>query len=207
MLKKSKLGLIAALVLAALSASVPSAGALTVTVSPGGRVTGTANTGVQFVFNTTRKTITCTTATFTATLAGGSPLITFDMVPTYSSCRLVGGPPISGPCSSNNLTVTGSTSSGLTPISLTNFICTPTVTGSTCSVRFTNVLGTGGGTFSGRFNNTGSQLSIAVTGQSLAASGSTCSTLPNDTSVTMSSVIPGGAVVYVVTPTQTITAV
>ena len=74
--------------------------------------------------------------------------------------------------------VTGPGPDILTPISITSIACTAAVTGApTCSVNI------GGGVL-GDHNNLLGQITVSASSQTLAATGSTCATLPNDTSVT-----------------------
>lgn len=182
-------------------ATAASAPATTVTVTPGGRVTGTAG-AVQFVLNTARKTITCSQLSFTATLAtsvtGPLPLtIATDLTFVCGgTATLVGGLRLTMACGAATLKVTATTVGGGTPMAIYGIGCRFTISGSTCSVNLN-------GGVTARWSNTSSRLTVDTSGQTLAATGSTCTSLPNDASVTFSDA-RAAAVVFAVTPTQTI---
>ena len=178
------------------------AAASTVTVSPGGAVTGTAGTA-QWVLNTARRTLNCTTSGFTGTLASNSgtpPLaVSTDIQMRFSGCRMTGGVNYTFTCmSTSSLTAMSATASGSTPMSLTGIFCVEAVS-ATCRVNVS-------GSLPMSFNNSGSTLALLTAGQRLAATGSTCTILPNDTSVTLSDAT-GNALYYYVSPATTITMI
>jgi hypothetical protein len=187
-----------------------SAPAGTVSVSPGGRVTGTAG-AVQLVLNTARKTIACSAMIFTATLAPSSAGVYPLTIATDLTFRCVGTAAVTGPlpvtiaCGGATLKATGLTAGGKTNVSITGINCTVTVNNSLCSVRIT-------GGVTGSFDNATSVLTINTTGQSLSASGSsngsggTCALLPNDASIGFAD-STGSPIRFAVTPTTTITAI
>jgi hypothetical protein len=174
-----------------------SAMAATVRVTPGGAVTGMANLTPRFTFNTARKTLTCTSAEYTATYAGGSGVTLPFNVSTnfqplfgagtgFGSCTVTGGAGITITCAAANFAVTSFTASNTTDISL-QLNCQVAIIGATCSVNIN-------GRVPGDYENAGHTVSILVAlRQSLAATGSssgigrTCASLPNDTSVSFSS--------------------
>jgi hypothetical protein len=190
-----------------LTATAASASATTVTVSPGGRVTGTAGAG-RWVFNTARKTINCTQLAFTATLAtsvtGTLPLTIATNLAFVcrGTAAVTGGAGVIVNCTAGNLNVTSGAIGGILNMSVTGIGCTFTVVGTMCSARLT-------GGLLGSWSNPLSQLTINTAGQTLAATGSsdgrggTCPFLANDTSVS-STDATGAALRFAVTPTTTI---
>lgn len=198
-------------------AFVGQAAASTATVSPGGAVTGTSGAS-QLALRTNRRSLNCTTSGATATLAsntGALPLaVSTNLVPLFGAgfgggrCTVTGGAGITVDCSASpaTLSVTGATVSGVTPGTISGIRCSVRLNGSTtCSVNVTNAAGTGGGSVTGSYNNTGS-LTVNVAGQSLFATGSTCTTLPNDSSTSFTDA-SGNALVYSISPVQTVTVV
>lgn len=186
--------------------------ATTVTVSPGGPVTGTTG-AMQFALRTARRNINCTRFGFTATLhnaSGTLPLaISTDLTFVCTGTATVtGGLAVSIACGPATLSVTALTVGGDTPISITGIRCTVTVNGSSaCRVMITNAAGTGGGSVTGTFHNATSTLTVNTSGQNLATTGSTCtSILPNDSAVLLSD-LTGAALVFTVTPATTISVV
>jgi hypothetical protein len=184
-----------------------SASASTVTVSPGGAVTGTGG-GMQIVLNTARKTINCTTSRFTATYNTGGTGVTLPFVVSsnmqlaFTGCRVVGGVNVTMTCFATALlSVTGVTVAGTTSVSITRITCIITVTGSRCTAVLT-------GTLAGTHSNTSGQITVLTTGQALVLSGSDdgtgtgrpCASLPNDASVTLSNAAGGALVLTEVPP-------
>jgi hypothetical protein len=186
-------------------AIVGQAAATTVTVSPGGAVTGTAGQSKLTLVNTS-KVLNCTTSSATATLAGGSTTVTSNLQPAFGGpCTATGGIGIGVTClATGRLVVTGPTASGSTPGRLSGIDCTVTVTGSTCSV---NVRGSVDGSYA---NPTSSTLTVSNTVQSLAATGSTngrgstCASLPNDANARFTDQ-NGNPLAYAISPAQTVT--
>lgn len=188
--------------LLAIGAGLASA-SLTATVTPNpSAVTGTAG-ALQYSFNTARRTVDCTTSSVRATLgsaAGASPLaISTNLAWGLSGCTQTGGLRFFWTCSANqNLSVTGATAAGVTTATA-GIDCVESIS-ATCSVHIT-------GRMSVTYNNLTSQLTlISPSGQSIFATGSTCSTLPNDVSVTMGS-STGGNLVFTVSPLTTVSVV
>jgi hypothetical protein len=181
------------------------AAASTATVSPGGAVTGTTG-AVQWTLNTAAKTLNCTTAGFTATLAsatGTLPLtIATNLTWLFGSafgggrCTVTGGVGYTSSCGAATFKATAVTTGSVTPLSMTGISCAESLAGSSCRVVIT-----GGVTAS--FDNATSRLTLNTTGQTLVASGSTCTTLPNDTSVSLTD-STRSALVYAITPSTTI---
>jgi hypothetical protein len=200
-------------VVAGLLASASSASALnTVTVTSGGATAGTASAS-QFVLNTAGKTIGCTTTSSNATYLSGtftSVLLPFTISNTvrltFSGCVITGGLLSTVSCTSTAvLAATGitTTPAQVTPISLTSISCAASVTGAPCSVTI-------GGGVVGDHNNMFGRVTVATTGQTLTATGSSngrggaCPTLPNDASVTLTD-RSAAALVYTESPAQRIT--
>jgi hypothetical protein len=183
-------------------AATASASASTVTVSPGGAVTGTAG-AARFTLPTARKTINCTNLVFTDTLVSGAtgtlPLAISNNLHFLctGTASIAGGTSVTIGCNATTvLWVTAShTGTSITPVSITGIGCTISAGGS-CSVRI-------GGSVAGSFDNIPSALTVDTTGQSLAATGSTCAALPNDANVLLSD-LSGGSSVFTVGPAQTI---
>jgi hypothetical protein len=178
------------------------AGAALVAISPGGNVTGTAGS-TQWTFNTARRTVNCTMSDFTARLAtgnGGSfPLgISTNLQPAFSTCTLTGGLRPAIACgATGGWAVTGRTIGSTTP-GTAHVSCQISITG-TCSVNIA-------GSFAFNYSNaTGWAELVSPSGQSLVASGSTCTALPNDFSVTFG-IVGGGSIFYIVSPYQSMTA-
>jgi hypothetical protein len=189
---------------AALSlAAVGVAAAANVTVSPGGSVTGSGSNW-ELTLNTARRTFNCSNAGFTATLNRGGTGVTLPFAiatnyqQTFSSCRLTGGISYTDSCTATaSLNVTALTASGVTPTSVTGISCVISVSGS-CRVNLSGSVPT-------TYNNAANTLTVGLTGQSIVLTGSTCTTLPNETSALFSN-SAGGAFVYSVSPAQTINA-
>jgi hypothetical protein len=195
------------------AATATAASAANVTVSPGGTTAGTGG-ALQFIFNTYRTTITCTTTGYSArylagTFTGVSLAFTFsdstDAQLTFSGCRRPGGAPMTVTCTrATRLKATYYTAGGVTQVSINAIACVATFTGSTCRVNI-------GGDVSGTHDNSTGEIVVSTTGQSLASSGSSsgsgggCALLPNDPSVTLSSSPSGFGLVYTESPVQTIT--
>jgi hypothetical protein len=208
MFSKFRKYMVLAVVAVASLAIVGQAAASTATVSPGGAVTGTSGAS-QLTLNTAAKTLNCTTSGATATLAsatGTLPLtISSNLVPLFGSsfgggrCTVTGGIGITVACGNSTLKVTGLTSGGVTAGSITGISCTITVTGSSCR----NVVAGG---VVGSFDNATSILTVATTGQTLAATGSTCTTLPNDASASFTD-STRAALRYAIAPTTTVNVV
>lgn len=190
--------------------------ATTATFTPTGDVTGTAGAS-QLALRTARRSLNCTTSGATATLSNRSgtlPItVSTDLEALFGSnfgggrCTVTGGAGITIDCSASlaRLQVTGVTASGITPGTILGIRCSVRLNGSmTCSVNVTDAPGTGGGSVTGSYNNTGSRLTVNVGGQSLFTTGSTCATLPNDgdTSFTDAS---GNALVYSISPSTSLT--
>jgi hypothetical protein len=189
-------------------AAVASASAATVTVSPGGAVTGTSGSA-QLTFNTAARTLNCTQMAFTATLAstsGSYPLAISNNLQFFCSGNMtvVCCVSVTFVCGAARWNITGATVSGVTPGRIVGINCTVTVSTTRCSVRIS-------GSVPVSFDNATSQLTIGLAGQSLAATGSTdgasgtCSALPNDTSVSFTD-STGRALVFAVTPRTAIVA-
>jgi hypothetical protein len=191
------------------------AAASTATVSPGGPTTGTS-AGVQWALRTTGKTLNCSTAGFTQTLASASgalPLaVATDMKWMFGSgflggsCTQTGGAGFTFTCSATaSLNATGPSVAGVTPMQIRGFSCLAAVNGTTCSVRITGAL-------LGRYNSAASQLTVNATGQMLFATGSsngsggTCGSLPNDTSVSLTD-SSGASLIYAINPSTTLSVV
>jgi hypothetical protein len=181
--------------------SAATAGAATVTISPGGNVTGTSGS-TAWTFNTARRTVNCTMSDFTARLvtsnAGSFPLgITTNLQMLFSTCTLTGGLTVTLACIPNGgWAVTGRTTTA-TP-GIANTSCRVSLSG-TCHVDIT-------GSFLMSYSTiTGWAEVASPSGQSFAATGSTCPTLPNDASVTFASYRPG-SIFYIMSPYQSMTA-
>jgi hypothetical protein len=158
---------------------------------PTGPVTGTG--GAVLFSGGTR--INCGTSSFTATFRNPMtpPLIVAnDLQLRFATCTRLGGIVLTVACTNRAvLTATGASVSGVTPASLTGINCVFSVTGG-CSAALS-------GGVTGFFTNASSSLTINTTGQTLAFSGSTCtSTLPNGATTFTNST--GGAAVYRVNP-------
>ncbi|HEY6760582.1 MAG TPA: hypothetical protein VI318_13880 [Baekduia sp.] len=177
-----------------------SAGASTVTVSPGGNVTGTATTHAFFQWGSAR--LDCAAATATGTLraaTGVFPItVSSNMQENFSSCTLVGIGGYTITCSNTSTAnVTSVTVAGVTQGTIANIACTVTVVG-ICSARMS-------GSLTESNNNATGQVTVNAAGQSLVVSGSMCgSLLPNGP---MTFTGPSSAnLVYNVLPRQTVTA-
>jgi hypothetical protein len=151
------------------------------TVSPTGAKTGTTG-AVTFAG------VNCTAGSFTGTWAS-SPTISTNMRLQFTGCTRPGGLLMTIACTNTGvLSATGSTVSGITPLSITALSCRVSVTAApTCTVTVT-------GSVTGSYSNI-SQLTIGA-GGSLTGSGSTCVTLPNGAKT-----ISGAT--YAVTPATT----
>jgi hypothetical protein len=184
-----------------------SAAASTVTVSPTGAKTATATAGTRIAISGAggTTTATCTGGTSSGTVfsaSGRYPIaVSVNTQPIFTGCRFatLNTDIVCRP--TGVLAVTADTdASGVTPVQLTGLNCTISLTGTpTCNVIVT-------GSVRGQFANTGSQLTILRTGQSLTAAGSTCTSTFQNGAVGFSSAV-GFDVAYSVTPTTTINAV
>lgn len=160
-------------------------------VSPTGATTTSFFTAAQFTMNTTRRTLNCTTASMTATLASATgvfPLsISTNAQLAFSGCRVVGGLNITVTCGNTETwAVTGSTVSSTTPGKLSGINCLASASGApSCSVRIA------GSTLLSYYTASPQRLTLQTFGQFLVASGSTCATLPNDSSVTLGAAVAG----------------
>jgi hypothetical protein len=166
-----------------------SATAATVMVTPGGPTTGTAGAS-QFRFSTVARTINCTTTSYTARYVSGTftgvtlPFaISTNLQPLFSLCRITGGLNTTVLCpAATSLNITAGLGMGRAAMTLTSFSCTVSI-GTTCSVRI-------GGSVTATHDDATGTLRVSGTGQSLAATGSTngsggtCTTLPNDPTMT-----------------------
>ncbi|WP_027004650.1 hypothetical protein [Conexibacter woesei] len=158
---------------------------------------------MRFTSNTTGKSYNCTSSQLRATLisaTGQAPLLVSSNVawtfPASGSCTVTGGLSVNIGCTtSENWVVLGITVSGITA-GQAGLDCTVSLSASpTCRVRIA-------GSVPMQFDNLGT-VTVPNTGQSLAATGSTCTTLPNDTSVTVST--PAGpSIIYAVSPLFTL---
>jgi hypothetical protein len=210
MISRIRKSLLPALVAACSLVAVAQASASTVVVSPGGATTATATTATKLVITTTSgsATVNCTSSRSTQTLAGGtgsfSPgiQISGNVTLAFTGCTITGGVPVTVTCTATaRLLVTGATSSGgVTPGTISAISCN-IVLNSTCG---TNVAGTA----SGSFANSTSQLTVNTgTAQNLRSvplAGSTCTTLPAGSGQFTNA--SGAAVIYNVTPAQTVNA-
>lgn len=132
----------------------------------------------------------CTAGSFTGTWAS-SPTISTDMQLAFTGCRKPGGLGITIACTNTAvLTATGTTVSGITPLSITRLSCRISVTGApTCNATVS-------GSVVASFSNASSTLTINA-GGTLTVSGSTCTaTFPNGATT-----ISGAT--YAVTPATT----
>jgi hypothetical protein len=194
-------------VLAAISGvllGAASASASTVTVTPGGAVTGTGG-WVQLVLNTAGRTIVCTGSGYTATLnTGGSGVTLPYTISTnfqfrFTGCRLNNGLPVTITCSPTaSLNVTAATAGSVSQMSITGISCVISAS-ATCTVNLT-------GRVLADYDNATNRLTIPTTGQSLSLTGSTCASLPNDTSVTLLDSRTGGAATFSQSPAVRIVA-
>jgi hypothetical protein len=193
--------------------AVAQASAVTVTVTPSGAKTLTSTTDVRFVITSgsTRTTVDCTVMTIVGTVnsASGSlaVAISTNIQFGFTGCTLPGGLRVTIGCSPTAvLSVTGLTSGGVTPISITNISCTISLTSAPSCRTTIEGPGTAKGSVGGSYSNSTNQLTINTAGQSLASKNSTCtSTFPNGTVNLASSA--GGNIIFAVTPATTITAV
>jgi hypothetical protein len=210
MVRKSGWALLLAVVMAVMFAQGVAA-ASTVAVSPGGVTTGVAG-APRWTFRNTGKTFDCTTSRFVATLTPGTSTgvtlpfaVASDLQFAFGPpCTMTGGLGFAFSCDpSASLRVTGSTVAGDTPLAITNVVCQLSLTGSTCTVRIL-------GSVRGNYSNGSVSLTVASSGQSLVAvgssngRGSTCASLPNDTSVSFTDG-SGNSLVFAVTPSSSIT--
>jgi hypothetical protein len=201
---------IAAAVIAVASlVGVASATASTATPTPAGAYTATSGI-LQFTLNTARKSLNCTSSSYTATDAvasGTLPLTLASNVQfTFSGpCTVTGGAGITFRCPNPaSLNATGVTVNGVSSMSLTGISCTVNVTASACAVTL-------GGTVIGYYDNRARALTIFNFAQTMTTSGSTngsggaCTLLPNDSSVTFTG--NPSSLVYTPSPARSITVV
>lgn len=189
----------------ALALTASAASANTVVITGGGAIAGTAG-ATQFRFNTVRRTVNCTSSTLRATSQPPGvyttplPFTFANLQFSFTTCTLTGGLTVTVDCTSTiaRWQAIGLTAGGVTPNQITNNSCTVSQS-ATCSVRIN-------GSVSGSYDNTANILTVfgSSSGQSLMAPGSTCSTLPNDPSITFSR-SGGGNVDYAVAPVTTMT--
>jgi hypothetical protein len=189
---------------ALIMAAAATAGATNVTILPGGSVVGRGTSSWELQLNSSGRTFNCVNAGFTATLRGGTGIITpfaiaTNYQQTFSNCTATGGISYNDTCTATaSLNAVGATVSGVTPLTITGLSCTISIGGS-CTARLT-------GSLPASFDNATSQLTIPTTGQSITITGSTCtSIIPNGPALFSSAT--GGAFVYAVTPATTINVV
>jgi hypothetical protein len=196
---------VSAFVLACMASAAPAA---TVDLVGGGTITGNAG-ATQFTFNTARRTISCTGSALNATsqppgryLGVALPFTYANTQLSFSGCTLTGGIRAPVGCAGTIALWQGTrlTAGGVTPNQITNNSCAITLSG-TC-------YGTIAGSVSGSYDNTANKLTVTSPGgQGLAFTKgalSTCTTLPNDPSITYAGV-PGPDVVYAIAPVSTMT--
>ncbi|WCB94299.1 hypothetical protein DSM104299_03031 [Baekduia alba] len=189
------LGLLAVTAALALAASA-TASATTASISSPGAKAGTTTAAWKLAVqgSSSSATVTCTTAKIYATLGNASGALPLTLSNTYkqtlSGCTTAGTATTVGCTSTAVLKATGLSTNGVTALSLSSLSCTATVSG--CgSAKLT-------GSQPGTYTNGQSQLTLPVTGQSLAVSGSTCSLIPNGTAT--SSTSTGAALSYLIVP-------
>jgi hypothetical protein len=173
-------------------------------------VTGTA--GASQISGFLTRTIACQGATrYTTTYGTGATGVTLpytiatNLQLTFTGCWVLpGGTPVTIACSATaTFSLTGLTSSWVTPGRVSGNSCTVTVTASTCSVRLAGMVLTS-------HSDATAQVTIPTSGQSLIASGSTdgrsgtCSVLPNAFGLTLAN-DTGGALVFAESPAQRVT--
>jgi hypothetical protein len=195
--------LLAALAVASLSA-VSTAGATSVTVGPTSPTNITGTSGVTLLaFHNASKTWSCTSSSTTGTAASNASglLVSSNVKLDFSGCSFVGGLGLTIACSSTaNISATAATAAGNTPGAITSISCHIFVTSSTsCRVM---VNGSMGMTFNDPAAGLGARITTDVDHQSLTATSSTCTLLPNDGSVRFSASTPGTSSVYTLTPTN-----